>query len=166
MGIMNKQAGGGMEYWKQLRQKVGHDKVILPCAGGAILDDNNRVLLQKRTDKDCWSFPGGVMDLGESFEETAVREVKEETGLEVTVQDLIGIYSKYSDEYKNGDKSQPVLIFFKCTIIGGELCCDDEETSRLEYFDLNDKPKLLNKQHEDMFNDLKEYLKDGKVKIR
>lgn len=155
-----------MEYWKQLRQKVGHDKVILTCAGAAILDDNNRVLLQKRTDKDCWSFPGGVMDLGESFEETAVREVREETGLDVTVNELIGIYSKYSDEYQNGDKSQPVLIFFKCTVIGGELRCDDEETSELKYFGFNEKPKLLNKQHEDMFEDLTEYLKDGKVKIR
>ena len=155
-----------MEYWKQLRQKVGHDKIILPCAGAAIFDDHNRVLLQKRTDKDCWSFPGGVMDLDESFAETAVREVKEETGLEVTVQELIGIYSKYSDEYQNGDKSQPVLILFKCTTIGGELRCDGKETSELKYFDLNDNPELLNKQHKDMYNDLKEYLKDRKVKIR
>lgn len=155
-----------MEYWKQLRQKVGHDKVILNCAGAAILDDNNRVLLQKRTDKDCWSFPGGVMDMGESFDETAVREVKEETGLEVTIQELIGIYSKYSDEYQNGDKSQPVLIFFKCSAVGGELRCDGDETLELKYFDLDEQPKLLNKQHEDMFNDLREYLKDCKVKIR
>lgn len=155
-----------MEYWKQLRQKVGHDKVILTCAGAAIFDGNNRVLLQKRTDKDCWSFPGGTMDLGESAEETAVREVREETGLEVAVSELVGIYSKYSDEYQNGDKSQPVLFLFKCYIIGGDLCCDGDETSELKYFDLNEKPKLLNKQHEDMFTDLKEYLKDGKVKIR
>ena len=155
-----------MEYWKQLRQKVGHDKVILNCAGAAIIDGNNRVLLQKRTDKDCWSFPGGVMDLGESFEETAVREVREETGLDVTVQELVGVYSKYSDEYHNGDKSQPVLVLFKCSIIGGDLRCDGDETSELMYFDLNDMPELLNKQHEDMFTDLKEYLKGGKVKIR
>lgn len=155
-----------MEYWKQLRQKVGHDKVILPCAGAAVLDDNNRVLLQKRTDKNCWSFPGGVMDLDESISKTAVREVKEETGLDVTVQDMIGIYSRYSDEYQNGDKSQPVLAFFKCSIVGGKLHCDGEETLELKYFDLNDKPELLNKQHEDMYNDLKEYLKYHKVKIR
>ena len=155
-----------MEYWKRLRQKVGHDKVILLCAGAAILDSNNRVLLQKRTDKDCWSFPGGVMDLDESLEETAVREVREETGLDVTVKALIGIYSKYNDEYQNGDKTQPVLAFFKCSIVGGELRCDGDETLELKYFDLNDKPELLNKQHEDMYNDLKEYLKDCKVKIR
>lgn len=155
-----------MEYWKLLRQKVGHDKVILPCAGAAIFDENNKVLLQKRTDKHCWSFLGGVMEIGESFEETAVREVKEETGLDVVVQDLIGIYSKYSDEYQNGDKSQPVLAFFKCTAVGGELHCDGDETLELKYFDLNEMPELLNRQHEDMFKDLGEYLKDYKVKIR
>lgn len=155
-----------MEYWKQLRQKVSHDKVILPCSGAAILDDNNRILLQKRTDKNCWSFPGGVMDLGESFEETAVREVKEETGLDVKVRELIGVYSKYSDEYQNGDRSQPVLVFFKCSVVGGELRCDGDETSELKYFDLDEKPDLLNKQHDDMFMDLREYLKDYKVKLR
>ena len=155
-----------MEYWKHLRQKVGHDKIILPCSGAAIFDDNNRVLLQKRMDKNCWSFPGGVMDADESFEETAIREVKEETGLDVIVQDLIGVYSKYSDEYQNGDRSQPVLIFFKCSIIGGELRCDNDETAELKYFDLTEKPELLNRQHEDMFKDLQEYLRDGRVKIR
>ncbi|MCH5211364.1 MAG: NUDIX hydrolase [Oscillospiraceae bacterium] len=155
-----------MEFWRLLRQKVGHDKIILLCAGAAILDDDNRVLLQKRIDKNCWSFPGGVMDMDESFEETAIREVKEETGLNVVVNELIGIYSKYSDEYQNGDRAQPVLILFKCSIVGGELRCDGEETSELKYFDLNEQPELLNKRHEDMFNDLREYLKDNKVKIR
>ena len=89
-----------MEYWKELRKKVGHDKIMLNCAGAAIFNSEGQVLLQKRKAGELWGFPGGVMELGESFEETIIREVMEETGLQVEVKQLIGVYSKYSDSIK------------------------------------------------------------------
>lgn len=155
-----------MEYWQKVREKIGHEKVIFTGAGAAVLDGCNKVLLQKRTDKDCWGFPGGLTELGESFSETAVREVKEETGLEVEVDELIGIYSKYSHEFPNGDQIQPILAFFICHKTGGEFYCDKKETLDLRYFSFDEKPELLNQQHEDMFNDLFDYLKHKRVKIR
>lgn len=155
-----------MEYWQKIREKIGHDKLIVTGSSAAILDNSNRVLLQKRADKNCWGFPGGLAELEESFTETAVREVKEETGLDVQVDELIGIYSKYSHEFANGDKIQPVVAFFKCTKVGGEFYCDKKETLDLQYFAFDEKPELLNKQHEDMFNDLFDYLKNKNAKIR
>ena len=71
-----------MEYFKYLRQFVGHKPIILPGSVVIILNDQDEVLLQKRHDEN-WGLPGGLMDLGESFEAVAKREVFEETGLVV-----------------------------------------------------------------------------------
>ncbi len=146
-----------MEYWQYLRQKVGHDKIILNCAGAAIFNGEGQVLLQKRKDSGLWGFPGGMMELGKSFEEAAVREIFEETGLEVEVKRLIGVYSKYSDEYANGDKSQPIVAFFECQVVGGKTICSNDETLELKYFDLDSAPPMFNRQHEDMLADLRAY---------
>ncbi len=153
-----------MEYWKEIRSKVGHEKIILNCVGAAIFNHENQLLLQKRKDGELWGFPGGIMELGESFEEAIIREVREETGLLVSVSNLIGIYSKYNDIYSNGDVSQPISAFFECRIVSGELECDNEETLDLQYFDLNHTPDLFNKQHKDMLNDLRMF--SGRCFIR
>lgn len=146
-----------MEYWKKIRKKVGHEKIFLNCVAAAIFNGDNHILLQKRKDKELWGFPGGIMELGESFEDTIVRETMEETGLQVAVKRLIGVYSKYSDSYPNGDASQPILIFLECQAVGGTLDSSDDETLELRYFDLNCTPPIFNKQHEDMLNDLKNF---------
>lgn len=155
-----------MEYWQKIREKVGHEEIFLNFAGAAILDESGRVLLQKRAYEKQWGFPGGVMELGESFSDTAIREVKEETGLDVAVREIVGVYSKYSAWFPNGDRSQNILIFLKCDKIGGELYCDKDETLELRYFSFDEKPEIFNRQHEEMFEDLFGFLKDGIVRIR
>ena len=85
----------------------------------------------------------------------AIREVKEETGLDVEVNGLIGIYTDCNIEYPNGDKAQSICIAYELNVIGGELFCDEEETLELRYFQLNNMPELFCKQHEDILNDIK-----------
>lgn len=143
-----------MDYISYIRSKVGHDKIFLNCVVAAIVDDAGRVLLQKRSDRKMWGFPGGVMELGESFFDAVKREVKEETGLAVEIERLLGVYSAYLDEFPNGDRAQPITLFFLCRAIAGNLSVDDEETLELGYFGRDEMPQMVNQQHMDMFHDL------------
>ena len=143
-------------YIKELREKVGHDCVLINFAGGCVLNEHGEVLLQKRGDFNAWGFPGGAMEIGESAAETAVREIKEETGYDVEINELIGVYTKYFQTYPNGDRAQSILIFFSFSIIGGEKKVDGDETLDLKFFPLNKMPPLFNQQHEDCLQDLLE----------
>lgn len=141
-------------YIKKVRKNVGHDELILNYAGCIIFDDRNRLLLQKRSDCEKWGFLGGMVEFGESVEETAIREVKEESGFDVEVTSFYGVYSKYYAEYTNGDKVQPIVHLFKAKIAGGELIDKNDETLELKFFDLNDIPPLFCKQHQDALDDI------------
>ena len=77
------------DYIKNLRQKVGHQPLILNFAGGILINDQDEVLLQKRADVKSWGLPGGAMEFGESAEQACVREFLEETGLKVRVKSLL-----------------------------------------------------------------------------
>lgn len=142
-------------YIQWLRSKVGHDKVILVFAGGCIFNEKGDVLLQKRADRGKWGFPGGAVELGETPQMAAIREIKEETGLDVEVKNLIGVYTDFDMEYPNGDKAQSICIAYSFRVIGGKLLHNNDETLELKYFSLNDMPSLFCKQHEDLFNDIK-----------
>lgn len=143
------------DYIKWIRSKVGHDTIFLNFVGGVIRDREGRVLLQRRADKNKWGFPGGAMELGESASKTAIREIKEETGLDVEVSELIGVYTAYFDEYPNGDRAQTIAIFLEFSVIGGQIIESNEETLELRYFALTDFPDLVNQQHMDAFDDIK-----------
>ena len=142
------------DYISWLRSKVGHEKVILVFAGGCLFNDEGKVLLQKRGDSGKWGFPGGAIELGEKPEETAVRELKEETGLDVEVESLIGIYTDSDIKYPSGDEAHSICIVYKLKAIGGELKCDNLETIGLKYFAIDELPEMFCKQHEDLKNDL------------
>lgn len=94
-----------------------------------------------------------AVELGESLEETTKLEILEETEVNVKVEHLIGVYSKYSGEFPNGDKAQTITHFFQCKPIDGELTADGIETLDLKYFPINKIPKLFTKQHEDALED-------------
>ena len=70
-----------MGYILELRKQVGHRPLIMTCAGVLLLNEKRELLLQKRADNGLWGYPGGSMELGESFKDCARREVQEETGL-------------------------------------------------------------------------------------
>jgi len=142
-------------YIKWIRKRVGHDKIILVHAGGCVFNDNGEVLLQRRGDCNKWGFPGGALELGETPQMAAVREVKEETGLDVEVGELIGVYTDTDAVCPNGDRYQSVCIAYELTAVGGELYCDNCETLELKYFPLSKTPELFCRQHEDMLKDIK-----------
>lgn len=142
-----------MDYISYIRGFTGHSEIFLMCAGAVIADDKGRVLLQKRGDTGKWGLPGGCMELGESAEETAVRETFEETGLVVEVGELIGIYTKYKFEYPNGDKAQTVLAAFTAKIKGGALKCDGGETLDLRFFAEDELPEMSFVQQQDILED-------------
>ncbi len=99
---------------------------------GIITDEKDRVLFCHRCDYDLWNLPGGGVEEGESPWEALVREIREETGLEVEPVNLSGVYSK-------PEKNEIVFSFF-CKIIGGEIRLTDE-ADRIEYFEVEKIPK-------------------------
>ena len=100
-----------------------------------VFDANGNVLLQRRGDSKKWGFPGGAVEIGETPEMAAIREVKEETGLDVRVSGLIGIYTDCDMAYPNGDKAHSISIVYELEVTGGALKCDHLETVDLQYFD-------------------------------
>ena len=111
--------------------RIGRDARLGPGATATIFDaERKNVLLTQRTDNGRWCLPSGAMDPGESAEETCVREVMEETGLEVRVTRLVGIYTSPDliIEYADGDRCQAVAMTFGAKVIGSELRLSDETT--------------------------------------
>ncbi len=142
------------DYIQWIRSKVGHDYVILNFSGACIVNDKGEILLQRRSKtENIWGLPGGAVELGESIEEAAVREIKEETGLDIKVDYLIGIYSKYFTEYPNGDKAQSICYCFKALVVNGAFHIDNKETFDLQFFDRSDLPPLFIQQHADVITD-------------
>ena len=85
----------------------------------------------------------------------AKREVEEETGLDVEVGKLIGVYTDCDVVCANGDQVQSICIGYEMTVVGGDLVCDKDETLELKYFSLDEMPELFCKQHEDILRDVK-----------
>ena len=117
-------------------ERVGKTADLAPGASAIIFDEaREKVLLTRRSDNGRWCLPGGGMNPGESAAETCVREALEETGLEVRVTRLVGIYTSPNMiiEYDDGNRVQPVAFSFEAEIIGGELGLSDE-TTEFGYF--------------------------------
>ncbi len=125
-------------YYPILRESVGHAPVILPGSMAVIEDGQGRILMTRRTDFDCWDFPSGFADLGETSTANIVREVREETGLEVEPYAIVGLYSEprwYYGPYPNGDVVHGVGLTFACRVTGGELIAEgnDDENSAVAF---------------------------------
>jgi 8-oxo-dGTP pyrophosphatase MutT (NUDIX family) len=117
-------------------ERVAREATLQVGASALILDEaGERVLLTRRTDNGRWCLPGGRTDPGESLAETCVREVREETGLEVEVVRLVGLYSSPDVvvEYADGNRRQIVAAHFLVRVVGGTLGLSDETTEAV-YF--------------------------------
>ena len=103
---------------------------VVPSTTAVVTDEHDQIVLIRRRDNDLWALPGGGMELGESIVDTAVREVKEETGLDVEVTGLIGVYSNphHVMAYTDGEVRQQFSLCFTTRLIGGDLLVDSEST--------------------------------------
>jgi ADP-ribose pyrophosphatase YjhB (NUDIX family) len=112
---------------------------VSPILGSdaAIFDSSGKILLLKRTDNHKWCLPCGFVEAGESPEQGAVREAKEETGLDVQILELVKVYTRFpSAEY---GLHTLVSTVFLCEVIGGVLTNSHEDLG-LQYWDIKEVP--------------------------
>jgi ADP-ribose pyrophosphatase YjhB (NUDIX family) len=109
---------------------------LVPGASAVVVDASGGILLHRRSDNQLWSIPGGAMEIGESIAETVVREVEEETGLEVEPTRIIGIYSnpRHVIEYADGEVRQQFSICFACDVTGGRVLDRTDESLEVGFF--------------------------------
>ncbi|MGH1488554.1 MAG: NUDIX hydrolase [Acidimicrobiales bacterium] len=108
---------------------------IIPAASVVVANDKGEILLIQRSDNGNWTIPGGAMEHGESLTQTAIREAKEETGYDIEVTGLVGIYTNPNRriEYtSNGEVRQEFSVCYIGRVVGGEPTANDEAT-RIEW---------------------------------
>jgi ADP-ribose pyrophosphatase YjhB (NUDIX family) len=96
---------------------------LVPSVNVVVVNDADEILLIRRSDNDNWAVPGGAIDLGESLTQAAVRETREETGIECEITGIVGIYSdpKHVLLYtSNGEVRQEFSIVLTAVAIGGQ----------------------------------------------
>lgn len=132
-----------MGYVEELRKVVGTRPLILVGSAVIVLNQANEVLLQLRSDTEDWSVPGGAMETGETIEETASRELLEETGLTGKMIQFLGVLSGKDlyYTYPNGDQVYSVIHVFQSASVTGSLRTDTEGRE-LKYFPIEKLPKL------------------------
>ncbi len=107
---------------------------IVPSATAIVLNEAGELLMVHKTDNNLWALPGGGMDPGESISQTVVRETKEETGMDVEVTGVVGIYTNpgHVIAYDDGEVRQQMSICFTTNLLGGEIATSSE-TSEVEF---------------------------------
>ena len=133
-----------MTYVSELRDLVGHRPLLLAAAGVVVADDGGRWLLQRRVDDGRWGLLGGALELGESFEDGARRELFEESGLTVESLRQIDVYSgpEFRLTYPNGDQVFVVGVTFLAGGVTGTAVADGQEGSELGWFSPDRLPVL------------------------
>nr|WP_251130831.1 NUDIX hydrolase [Exiguobacterium sp. s157] len=129
-------------YLLELRQTVGSRPLISVGATILVLNEYGELLFQHRSDTNDWGLPGGSMELNETLEEVAARELNEETGLETNQFELVGVCSgpKFYFKYPNGDETHSVINLFHAKRVQGTLAMNDGESLDLQYFSRADLP--------------------------
>ncbi|HXF68553.1 MAG TPA: NUDIX domain-containing protein [Thermoflexus sp.] len=136
---------GPGETIRRLRERVGSATLVVPATSAVILNEHGEILLQRREDNGEWGLPGGIMEIGERIDQTLIREVWEETGLQVEPIRLVGLYTDpaWTFTYPNGDRSQPAVACFEARIVGGRLQADGLESLEIGFFPLDQLPEPL-----------------------
>ena len=144
------------DYIDDLRKKTGHMPLLIPHSVVVLFNDKNEVLLEERSDDGYFDFPGGAIDLKESMEEAASRELFEETGI---IADELELFKVYSGEithyvYFNGDEIYGVDAIYICKKYHGEMKPQEEEVKALSFHDLHNMPEKMSIRNKAIIEDL------------
>lgn len=133
------------DYIGELRTVIGTRPIIMCGANVILINSKNEILLHHRVDNDSWGLPGGAMELEESLEDTARREVFEELGLSCGDLKLFNVYSgkDYYYKYPDGNEVFNVTATYLCREFEGEMVVDPVEGKEAKYFALDEIPKPL-----------------------
>lgn len=124
---------------------------VVPSVVAAVRNRRGELLMIHRTDNNLWALPGGGHDIGESISDTVVREVREETGIEVEVTGLVGTYTNphHVMAYDDGEVRQQFSVCFTARPVGGELTTSSEsrqvrwvDPAQLNHLDIHPSMRL------------------------
>lgn len=138
------------EYIKNMRAKIGSDLLLLPGVTAVVINKRAEVLLQLRRDSRTWAPPSGGLEPGENLAQCAMREVLEETGIEVLPESIVAVLSgaDFRFTYANGDQIGVVSCVFRC-----RPCSDatprvnDDESLAMRYFPTSELPANMLPRH-------------------
>ena len=132
-----------MSYISNMRKYIGRQPMLSAGATAVVIKDN-KILLNLRSDTNTWGIPGGAIELGETLEETATRELKEETNLDCNSFILLNVFSgkDFYFKYPNGDELYSVVALYLANDVSGELKITDGESFKLDYFSKDNLPNL------------------------
>ena len=133
------------DYIGDLRKYIGTKPIIMCGANVILIDNKDRILLHHRTDRDWWGLPGGAMELGESLEDTARRELFEEVGLECGELRLFNVYSGKELYYKypDGNEVYNVTATYISREFSGVINVDPSEGRDARFVPLSEIPMNL-----------------------
>jgi ADP-ribose pyrophosphatase YjhB (NUDIX family) len=129
-------------YIERLRQAVGHELLVLPSVAVLPRDADGRLLLVRTVDYGQWAVIGGAIEPDESPEDAAVRESREEAGIEVELRGIVAVLGgpQYRVIYPNGDQTSYVSTVFDAAVTGGSPRADGEETSAVAWWAVDQLP--------------------------
>jgi len=159
----------GSYLWR-LRQHVGSETVLMPGAMVLVEDEGGRLLFTRRADNGEWCFPAGSAEDGGSFGQTALDELREETGLTARSQHLVpfGCLSEadlHTIVYPNGDITHCFALLFRLRVYEGRPGVTDEVTE-IGFYDSENPPQPLNEPARVVLNLYRRHLTSGAFQVR
>jgi mutator protein MutT len=132
------------EYYRELRKKIGTQLIFCPSVVAIIRNERDQILFMQGANNNMWSPPAGGIEPGETPAQAVIREVWEETGLNVIPAQLLGVFGgkEFRHTYPNGHQVEYVNFIFRCEVKSGTLQAIDGEAADLRYFDPSAMPPL------------------------